>query len=199
MLWFSRFRFVGECRDMLLRELAATRISATAAMTRIAGIVFVVVCITAGFSQSTYTPVDEIGSRAVSKLNAEFARDPALRTVRAEMSDEFVHLRGTVTRLQYSRDAVKRVLADRRIKGVFNHIVVQSEAVPDAVLRGRLENTLNTHGIHAIKLSVKRGLVHMRGTVSGEEQHERILTLLCNTSGVKELNDEIQIQAAQKR
>ena len=106
----------------------------------------------------------------VSKLNADFASQPGLRSVHAETSDGALHLKGNVPLFEDERQAIKK--ASRGSLLVVSHIVVQTTSIADRSLRAQLENRLNEQNLHSLRVRVKHGVVIVKGQIADPAQHE---------------------------
>ena len=109
-------------------------------------------------------------------------------------------LTGNVDLYEYKVDADKRVHKVKGIKGVRNEIEVAGPSVPDQELQTKLQEKLQydrvgygTNAFNAITVSVHNGEVTLGGHAYGYPDKDSAVAVVSTMPGVKDLNDEIQV------
>ncbi|HEY2859975.1 MAG TPA: BON domain-containing protein [Terracidiphilus sp.] len=114
-------------------------------------------------------------------------------------SNGIATLTGTVDLFEYKMDADKRVHKVKGITGVRNEIEVAGPSVSDAELKNKLAEKLTYdqigygHTFDAITLEVQDGNVTLGGHVHNYIDRDSALALASTFAGVKQVNDEIQV------
>ncbi len=138
---------------------------------------------------------NKVASEVQSKLdNKQF------KGVKATVdSNGVVTLSGTVELYEYKADAEKKA---HKIKGVtaIRNMIEVSGSVPDQELESKLRDKLaydrvgyGTTAFNAITVSVHNGEVTLGGHAYGYPDKNSALALVSTTPGVKDVNDEIQV------
>jgi hyperosmotically inducible periplasmic protein len=108
-------------------------------------------------------------------------------------------LTGTVDLYEYKMDADKRVHKVKGIRGVRNEIEVAGPTVPDQELLSKLQEKLQYdrvgygNAFNAIGVSVQNGAVTLSGHARTDVDKDSALALVSTYPGVKEVNDEIEV------
>jgi hyperosmotically inducible periplasmic protein len=112
-------------------------------------------------------------------------------------------LTGTVDLYEYKVDADKRVHKIKGIKGVRNEIEVAGPSVPDQELQKKLQEKLQydrvgygTNAFNAIGVTVQNGAVTLGGHAYSDVDKDSALALVSTFPGVKDVNDEIEVDPA---
>jgi len=110
-------------------------------------------------------------------------------------------LTGTVDLYQYKADADKKAQKVKDVKAVRNDIqVTGGEGVSDQELQQKIAQKLatdrvgyGTNAFNAITVSVQNGEVTLGGHAYGYPDKNSALAVVSNMPGVKDVNDEIQV------
>jgi len=111
-------------------------------------------------------------------------------------------LSGTVDLYEYKADADRKAHKVKGIKAVNNEIQVggDSKSVSDQELQQKIQQKLQydrvgygTNAFNAITVSVQNGEVTLGGHAYGYPDKNSALALVSTTPGVKDVNDEIQV------
>jgi osmotically-inducible protein OsmY len=108
-------------------------------------------------------------------------------------------LTGTVDLYEYKMDADKRVHKVKGVAGVRNEIEVGGPSVSDDQLKSKLAEKLTYdqigygHMFDAIALQVQDGVVTLGGHVHNYIDRDSALALASTFPGVKQVNDEMQV------
>jgi hyperosmotically inducible periplasmic protein len=109
-------------------------------------------------------------------------------------------LSGTVDEYQYKMDADKKAHKVKGVKAVRNDIEVGGQNISDAELQEKILKKLatdrvgyGTNAFNAISVSVHNGEVTLGGHAYGYPDKNSALALVSTMPGVKDVNDEIQV------
>src|SRR5580658_6842559 len=129
-----------------------------------------------------------------SKLNkAQF------KNVKVDVQNGIATLSGTVDLYEYKMDADKRVHKVKGVTAVRNDIEVAGPNVPDAELQAKLQEKLAYDRVgygnvfNAITLNVQNGVVTLGGHARTYVDRDSALALVSTYPGVKEVENEIQV------
>lgn len=154
------------------------------------------------------------GSQFVARAQGDGGRDAQIEAdvhksldnqryakVNVAVHDANVTLSGTVDLYAEKEDADRRVHHVKHVKAVDNELQVGGVAVDDAALREKLAKGLaydrvgyGTTPFNAITVGVQNGVVTVGGTVYGPADKASAIGFVENTSGVKDVVDNIQVQ-----
>ncbi|HWB32010.1 MAG TPA: BON domain-containing protein [Acidobacteriaceae bacterium] len=111
-----------------------------------------------------------------------------------------VILQGSVENYADKQQADNRVHHVKGVLGVDNEIRVAGPPVEDSTLRDKLAKKLaydrvgyGTTAFNAINIGVQNGVVTLSGTVYGPVDHDSAISLVANTSGVKDVVDNLKV------
>jgi osmotically-inducible protein OsmY len=113
-----------------------------------------------------------------------------------------VTLSGTVDLYEYKMDADKRTHKVKGVAGVRNEIEVAGPAVPDAQLKEKLAEKLAYDRVgfgnlfDAITIGVEGGVVTLGGHAHNYVDRDSALAIVSTYPGVKQVNDEIEVDPA---
>jgi len=113
-----------------------------------------------------------------------------------------VTLTGTVDLFEYKMDAEKRASKVKGVKGVRDEIEVAGPTIPDQELQQRLVEKLQYDRVgygnlfNAISVSVQNGAVTLAGHARTYSDRDSALALASTFPGVKQVNDEIEVDPA---
>jgi osmotically-inducible protein OsmY len=133
-------------------------------------------------------------SEAQSKLNK-----PQFKNIKVDVQDGIATLSGTVDLYEYKVDADKRIHKVKGVTAVRNDIEVAGPTVSDAELKAKLGEKLTYDRVgygnlfDAITLSVQNGVVTLGGHARTYVDRDSALALVSTYPGVKEVNNEIQV------
>lgn len=109
-------------------------------------------------------------------------------------------LSGSVSLYEYKADAVKRVSKAGGVTAVRNMIQVAGPTVSDQELQQKLAEKLEydrvgygTTPFNAISIQVQNGVVTLSGHAYGYPDKDSALALVSTYAGVKDVNDEIEV------
>jgi len=107
---------------------------------------------------------------------------------------------GTVDLYQFKADADKKVHKVKGVKAVRNDIEVSGPSMPDQELQQKIQQKLatdrvgyGTNAFNAITVSVQNGEVTLGGHAYGYPDKNSALAVVSTMPGVKDVNDEIQV------
>jgi osmotically-inducible protein OsmY len=129
-----------------------------------------------------------------SKLNK-----PQFKNVKVNTQDGITTLSGTVDLYEYKTDAEKRVQKVKGVSAVRNDIQVAGPNVSDQQLQAKLGEKLTYDRVgygnvfNAITLKVQDGVVTLGGHARTDVDKDSALALVSTYPGVKEVNNEIQV------
>jgi osmotically-inducible protein OsmY len=141
--------------------------------------------------------MEDEGSAAAavtSKLNKK-----QFQNVKVTVENGVATLTGTVDLYEYKADADKRTHKVKGITAVRNEIQVAGPTVPDQELKQKLLEKLQYdrvgygNAFNAISLDVQNGDVTLSGHARTDVDKDSALALVSTYPGVKEVNDEIQV------
>jgi osmotically-inducible protein OsmY len=133
-------------------------------------------------------------SEAQSKLNK-----PQFKNVKVDVQSGVATLTGTVDLYEYKVDADKRIHKAKGVTAVRNDIEVAGPVVSDEKLQAKLGEELTYDRVgygnvfNAITLSVQNGVVTLGGHARTDVDKDSALALASTYPGVKEVNNEIQV------
>jgi hyperosmotically inducible protein len=133
-------------------------------------------------------------SEAQSKLNKS-----QFKNVKVDVQNGIATLSGTVDLYEYKVDADKRIHKVKGVSAVRNDIEVAGPNVSDAELQSKLQEKLAYDRVgygnvfNAITLSVQNGAVTLGGHARTDVDKDSALALVSTYPGVKEVNNEIQV------
>ena len=120
--------------------------------------------------------------------------------VTVSVHDGNVMLGGKVSRYADKEAADNKIHHVRGVKGVDNEIQVAGGQIDDGALREELAKKLSTYTVGygttrytALTLEVKDGVVTLGGTVYWQPDRDAAVGLVANTSGVRDVIDNIQV------
>ena len=138
----------------------------------------------------------DASSAAKAKLNKSQFKDVQVSVD----ANGIATLSGTVTLYEYKADAVKRVSKASGVTAVRNTIQVAGPTVSDEELKQKLAEKLEydrvgygTTPFNAISVNVQNGVVTLAGHCYGYPDKDSALALVSTFPGVKEVNDEIEV------
>jgi hyperosmotically inducible periplasmic protein len=123
------------------------------------------------------------------------------RDVRAAVEDGIVTLTGEVDLYRQKLDAAKKVRKLANVQGVRNLITVNGN-VPDAQLTATLDRKLyydrlaQDNVFNYVTASAANGVVTLSGETRNEFDRDSALSLVDNTTGVKDVIDNIKVAPA---
>ena len=129
-----------------------------------------------------------------SKLNKS-----QFKNVKVDVQNGVAMLSGTVDLYEYKVDADKRVHKVKGVTAVRNDIEVAGPTVPDAELQAKLGEKLAYDRVgygnvfNAITLNVQNGVVTLGGHARTDVDKDSALALVSTYPGVKEVENEIQV------
>jgi hyperosmotically inducible periplasmic protein len=120
--------------------------------------------------------------------------------VTASVHDGNVMLTGSVSLYADKEDLDRKVHHVHHVKGVDNEVQIAGAAVSDIALRDKLAKSLavdrvgyGTTAFNDVTLGVENGVVTLGGMVYGPPDKGSALSLVANTSGVKDIVDNLQV------
>lgn len=126
--------------------------------------------------------VDAEIAQSVQKL---LLNKPAYRDVTFGVDDAVVVLSGTVELFSDRQNLARDVLRIKKVARVENLIVLTPPAIDDAVLLGRVSDSLSR--FEEIRITAHEGLVVLSGTVRDYSEYGRALMAAWSTPGVREV------------
>lgn len=135
-----------------------------------------------------------VSSAVMAKLNNKH-----FQNVKAEVSNGVATLTGTVDLYEYKAEADQKVHKVKGITAVRNQIEVAGPTVSDEELRTKLLEKLTYdrvgygNAFNAISLNVQGGVVTLGGHARTDVDKDSALALVSTYPGVKDVNDEIQV------
>jgi osmotically-inducible protein OsmY len=148
-----------------------------------------------GMGAKAFAADDNGGTDAVqAKLNKSQFKD-----VKVDVQNGIATLTGTVSLYEYKVDADKRVHKAKGVTAVRNDIQVAGPNVPDAQLKAKLGEQLAYDRVgygnefNSITLGVQNGVVTLGGHARTDVDKDSALALVSTYPGVKEVNNEIQV------
>jgi osmotically-inducible protein OsmY len=123
-------------------------------------------------------------------------------SVKVSVDKVIATLTGTVDLYEYKADAEERVRRARGVTAVRNLIEVAGPTVPDQNLEAKLVEKLTYdrvgygNAFNAITVSVDHGAVTLGGHARTYADRDSALALVATYAGVKDLDDEIQVDPA---
>lgn len=143
-----------------------------------------------------FLAADDSGSasEAQSKLNKS-----QFKNVKVDVQNGVATLSGTVDLYEYKVDADKRIHKVKGVTAVRNDIEVTGPNVSDAELQAKLQEKLAYDRVgygnvfNAITLEVQNGVVTLGGHARTYVDKDSALALASTYPGVKQVNDEIQV------
>ena len=129
-----------------------------------------------------------------SKLNK-----PQFKNVKVDVQNGVATLSGTVDLYEYKVDADKRVHKVKDVNAVRNDIQVTGPNVSDQELQAKLGEKLRYDRVgygnlfNSITLNVQNGVVTVGGHARTDVDKDSALALVSTYPGVKEVNNEIQV------
>lgn len=148
-----------------------------------------------GWSSAAQSDGDKVGSEAQSKLDKKQFKDVKVSVD----SNGIATLSGTVDLYEYKADADKRIHKVKGIKAVRNDIEVGGPNVSDQELQSKLQEKLQYdrvgygNAFNAIGVRVQNGAVTLGGHARTDVDKDSALALVSTYPGVKDVNDEIQV------
>ncbi|MFB3916042.1 MAG: BON domain-containing protein [Terriglobales bacterium] len=143
----------------------------------------------------------QIQQEVTSELqNHDWAKD-----IHATTEDGIVTLRGSVPLYIYKERAYEKIHNKLHVQGVRNLIAVKGPEVPDTQLRLQLADKLRYDRIdrgimfNNFELGVNNGVVTISGQARTPTDASSALSIIENTSGVKEVVDNINVLPASPR
>ena len=136
-------------------------------------------------------------SEAQSKLNKSQFKD-----VKVAVDNGVATLTGSVDLYEYKLDADKRIHKVKGVSAVRNDIEVAGPNLPDQELKAKLGEKLTYDRVgygnmfNAITLGVQDGVVTLGGHARTYVDRDSALALASTFPGVKQVNDEIQVDPA---
>jgi osmotically-inducible protein OsmY len=121
------------------------------------------------------------------------------QNVKVTVDNGIATLSGTVDLYEYKEDADKRAHKVKGIAGVRNEIQVAGASVSDEQLKQKLLEKLQYdrvgygNAFNAISLDVRGGVVMLGGHARTEVDKDSALTLVSMYPGVKDVQDEIEV------
>ena len=122
------------------------------------------------------------------------------KDVKATVEDGVATLTGSVDLYEYKADADRKAHKVKGVKAVRNDIEVSGQSVSDQELQQKLQQKLSydrvgygTTTFNAITVSVQNGEVTLGGHCYDYADRNSALALVSTTPGVKDVNDEIQV------
>ena len=137
---------------------------------------------------------DETVNAVMSKLNKK-----QFQNVKVTVDNGIATLTGTVDLYEYKEDADKRAHKVKGISAVRNEIQVAGPSVSDEQLQQKLLEKLQYdrvgygNAFNAISVSVQNGVVTLAGHARTDVDKDSALALVSTYPGVKDVNDDIQI------
>ena len=123
------------------------------------------------------------------KAREVLKEDPDFIQVKVFVDDRVATLRGTVDLLSQRIRAEERVRKLRGVQRVNNEIALFPAALPDEVLRSRIESRLQSADMEGVKFQVQQGRVVTTGGFASRRQRQKIADIIQSTDGVKEYED----------
>ena len=129
-----------------------------------------------------------------SKLNKK-----QFQNVKADVQNGVVTLTGTVDLYEYKADADKRVHKVKGVTAVRNDIQVGGPTIGDDQLKEKLVEKLQYdrvgygNAFNSISVNVQGGAVTLAGHARTDVDKDSALALVSTYPGVKEVNDEIEV------
>lgn len=133
-------------------------------------------------------------SEVQSKLNKS-----QFKNVKVDVQNGVATLSGTVDLYEYKMDADKRVHKVKGVTAVRNDIEIAGPNVPDAELQAKLLEKLTYDRVgygnvfDAITLNIQNGVVTLGGHARTYVDRDSALALVSTYPGVKEVENEIQV------
>lgn len=138
---------------------------------------------------------------AIQSKVAQLTTKQEFRNVQASVEDGIVTLAGEVDLYQRKLDAAKKVRKLANVQGVRNLIAVNGN-VSDAQLTATLDRKLyydrlaQDNVFNYVTASAKNGVVTLSGETRNEFDRDSALSLVDNTTGVKDVIDNIKVAPA---
>jgi osmotically-inducible protein OsmY len=135
---------------------------------------------------------------ATSEAQAKLAKEQ-FKNVKVSVQDGVATLSGNVDLYEYKVDADKRIHKVKGVSAVRNDIEVAGANVSDAELQAKLREKLTYDRVgygnvfDSISLSVQNGVVTLGGHSRTDVDKDSALALVSTYPGVKEVNNEIQV------
>ncbi|PWT73144.1 MAG: phospholipid-binding protein [Proteobacteria bacterium] len=148
-----------------------------------------------GGSFAAQSDDNKVASDAQSKLDKKQFKDVKVSVD----ANGIATLSGTVELYEYKADADKRVHKVKGVKGVRNEIEVGGASVSDQELQQKLQEKLQYdrvgygNAFNAIGVRVQNGVVTLGGHARTDVDKDSALALVSTYPGVKDVNDEIQV------
>jgi hyperosmotically inducible periplasmic protein len=137
---------------------------------------------------------NSVTSSVTAKLNKK-----QFQNVKATVENGIATLTGSVDLYEYKADAAKRVQKVKGVAAVRNQIEVGGPAIPDDQLKAKLLEKLQYdrvgygNAFNAISVDVQNGVVTLAGHARTDVDKDSAIALVSLYPGVKEVNEEIQV------
>jgi len=161
--------------------------------TRKIGIVIVSVALTVvagAFWEKHASRYDKV---ILEEIRSHVAADESLKNTEVSVARGVVLLTGSVKVLEDQRRVVKETTSLEHIRRVNNKLLIDTSIVPDLRLRLQIKQAVRDEGLREVRIKVKRGTVTVRGPVRGIATHERVLTQVASTEGVRAIDDRLTV------
>ena len=138
-----------------------------------------------------------VAAAVTSKLDKK-----QFQNVKVTADNGIVTLTGTVDLYEYKADAAKRAQKVKGVTAVRNQIEVGGTSIPDDQLKAKLAEKLEYdrvgygNAFNAISLDVQNGVVTLGGHARTYVDRDSAMALVSTYPGVKEVNEEIQVDPA---
>jgi hyperosmotically inducible protein len=158
---------------------------------------FLMLCVLAA-SLAAQTGASRYDAAIQAKVTQELSKKQEFRNLTASTEDGIVTLTGAVDLYQQKLDAAKKIRKSDKVQGVRDLIEVSS-SVPDAELAAQLDRKLYYDRIgydnlfNFVTVSVKDGVATLSGATYNDVGRDSALALVNNTSGVKDVVDNISV------
>ena len=122
-----------------------------------------------------------------------YLKNEEFNKVTVSVEDGVVSLGGTVELLSEREALETRASHIEHVSGVLNHSVLDPPAESDETLYGKVKEQLSQPHFAQLKLLVHQGRVIVSGQVHTDGDYTRVLSLLYNTPGVKEVQADLHV------
>lgn len=139
------------------------------------------------------TSAQKKDAKLEEKAREVLKEDPDFIQVKVFVDDRIATLRGTVDLLSQRIRAEEKIRKIRGMQRVINEIALFPAALPDEVLRGRLQKRLESSDFEGLKFEVHQGRVIATGILPSRRQRQKAADIIQSTDGVKEYEDRISV------
>ena len=127
---------------------------------------------------------------AVAKF---LASRPQFKNIRYAVEDHVITVTGTVELLSEKEALADRLRRIAHVNRVVDLVHLHPTPVPDEALYSAVRTRLENARFEGINIRIHEGRVEISGTVGTRHQWARLMELVWNTPGVREVEDSIRI------